>query len=198
MRTKFALLLLTVIAFQLMAWTGSKEMEDEFLLDAVAQYQCLPVFNYAAKMAAVDASPYRPGQPKYAHTTLFYSRCTDTTAHGGKVFGLNVKNDSPYAYDISQPQGQTLVMSTWNFAEVQAKAGTGNMVRMGDSTFLKITSPADFFVMYKAGQTDYPTDTGWIYARVSPDGKRVLQKGLITNCINCHSQSKVDRMLGAH
>ena len=200
MKTNICLLFLIFVTVLILGFSlPTKDITDKFLLDITDNYQCLPVFNYAAKMAAVDLSPYKPGQPKYAHTTFFSSRCTDILTHGNKVFRLFVKEDTPYAYENTQPTGQTIVLETWNAVQLNVQKGNDNaMVRTSDSTFLMPTTPADFFIMYKAGNPGaVTTDSGWIYARISANGKKVIEKGLISSCMGCHGLSKTDRMLGA-
>lgn len=162
------------------------------------QFDRLPVFNYGAKMAIVDASPWRPGMPKYSASTLFLSRCTDTTAHGGKVFELRVKDDNSYAYNATQPDSQLIIMACYNW-----KQGTGDLphepiLRLTDSTYIQRTTPDKYYLMQKKPANTLGTDSGWIYAVVGINGKQVLQSGLVANCANCHRQSKTDRMFGAH
>lgn len=177
---------------------GEKQIEDKVLLDIVAHHDKLPLFNYTVKMSAIDTRPYNPNDKKvFPPTTIFKSRSTDTTAHGGKVFRLRVKDDSNYAYDLSQPEGQILHMATFDYEETRTTLGDGKSLRMSDSLFLNPTTRRNFYLMLKTNSKDYPTDAGWVYAVVSPDGNKVLQKGLIASCMKCHGQSKTDRMLGA-
>jgi hypothetical protein len=62
---------------------------------------------------------------------------------------------------------------------------------------MRITTPSDFYIMYKSNADEYATDSGWVYGVVSADGKRVLQKGVVSTCVNCHRLSKTDRIFGA-
>lgn len=177
---------------------GAKEVDDKVFLDIVAHQDKLPLFNYTVKMAAVDTRPYNPKDKiNYPPTTLFKSRSTDTTNHGGKIFRLRVKDDTNYAYDLVQPEGQILQLATFYYEEAHSTLGDGKSLRLADSLFLNPTTRSNFYLMFKSNSKDYPTDSGWVYAVISPDGGKVLQKGLITSCMRCHDQSKTDRVLGA-
>ena len=173
-------------------------IDDKTLLDIVAGYDKLPLFNYTVKMAAVDTRPYNPNDPiVYPPTTIFKSRSTDSTTHGGKVFRLRIKDDSNYAYDLAQPTGQTIVMATYDYTQSRTTLGEGKSLKMNDSLHLVPATPRNYYIMFKSNATDYKTDNGWVYGIVTPDGKKVLQKGLIASCMRCHSESKTDRTLGA-
>lgn len=175
-----------------------KEIDDKVFLDIVATHDRLPLFNYTVKMAAIDTRAFNPNDKvTYPPTTLFKSRSTDTATHGGKIFRLRAKEDSNYAYDLVQPQGQILQLASFYYEETHATSGDGKSLRMGESLYLNPTVRSKFYLMYKSNAKDYPTDSGWVFAVVSADGKRVLQKGLIVSCMKCHDQSKTDRMLGA-
>lgn len=202
MKAKIAFFVFTALCTVLFAsfQTLTKEatIDDKTLLDIVAGYDKLPLFNYTVKMAAVDTRPYNPNDPVvYPPTTIFKSRCMDSTAHGGKIFRLRVKDDSNYAYDLTQPDGQTIVMATYNYTQSSKTLGDGKSLRLNDSTHLIPTTAGNFFVLYKSNAKAYKTDNGWMYGVVSGDGKRVISKGLLANCMGCHSQSKTDCMLGA-
>ena len=198
MKSKILLFLFTGISFMLFSFK-QKEIEDKVFLDIVATHEKLPLFNYAVKMAAVDTRPFNPNDKiTYPPTVLFNSRSNDSTTHGKKIFKLFTKNDSNYAYDVSQPEGQTLVMQTWLSEKIHAPLGDGKSLRTGNTDYLKPTATKNFFIMHKSNSKEYATDSGWVYGVVSADGKTVLQKGLITSCMKCHDQSRTDRMLGAH
>ena len=175
-----------------------KEVDDKVFLDIVAMHDKLPIFNYTVKMAAIDTRPFNPNyKVTYPPTTLFKSRSLDTTTHGGKIFSLRVKEDSNYAYDITQPEGQILQLASFYYEETNNSLGDGKSLRLADSLYLNPTVRSNFYLMYKSNSTEYPTDSGWVYGVISNDGKTVLQKGLISSCMKCHDQSKTDRMLGA-
>ncbi|HLP50027.1 MAG TPA: hypothetical protein VK154_04040 [Chitinophagales bacterium] len=194
--------ILCFIGVTLLLLSGFKQTapapDDKLFLDIVATHDRIPVFNYTTKMAAVDTRPFDPKHERvFPPTTLFKSRSTDTLTHGGRVFRLRAKFDSNYAYDIAQPEGQVLHMATFDYTTATTTLGDGKSLRMGDSLYLNPTTRRHFYLMLKTNSQTYPTDSGWVYAVVSPDGKKVLQKGLIASCMACHSQSKTDRMLGA-
>ncbi len=200
MKNKTALLLFSTFCIALLLSFKPKEpsIPDKTLLDIIAGYDKLPLFNYTVKMAAVDTRPYNPNDPiVYPPTTIFKSRSTDSTTHGGKVFRLRIKDDSNYAYDLSQPTGQTIVMATYDYTQSRITLGEGKSLKMNDSLHLVPGTPRNYYIMFKSNATDYKTDNGWVYGVVTPDGKKVLQKGLIASCMRCHSESKTDRTLGA-
>ncbi len=200
MRTTFSIIAFICCCAVLLFSFKPKEptIVDKTLLDIVAYFDKLPLFNYTVKMAAVDTRPYNPNDPVvYPPTTVFKSRSADTTTHGGKLFRLRIKDDSNYAYDLSQPDGQTLVMATYDYIPSDTTLGDGKALRIGKSAFLKPTLQHEYYIMYKPQTHTYPTDSGWVYGIVSADGKTVLQKGLIVSCMKCHSASKTDRTFGA-
>jgi hypothetical protein len=177
---------------------GNTAPDDKVFLDIVATHDKLPLFNYTVKMAAIDTRPFNPNDPKvFPPTTLFLSRSTDTTTHGGKMFRLRVKADNSYAYELEQPEGQILHMATFSYTQSNQTPGDGKAMRVGDSLYLLPAVRDNFYLMYKTNSQAYPTDKGWVYAVVSADGKRVLQKGLIARCMGCHSHTRTDRILGA-
>lgn len=175
-----------------------KEVDDKVFLDIVATHDKLPLFNYTVKMAAIDTRQFNPNDKvTYPPTTLFKSRSLDTTTHGGKIFRLRAKEDSNYAYDLTQPEGQILQLASFYYEETHTTLGDGKSLRLTDSLYLNPTVRSNFYLMYKSNSKDYATDSGWVYGVVSADGKTVLQKGIIASCMKCHGQSKTDRMLGA-
>jgi len=200
MKSKILLCLFisTVVSLLFSFKQKQKEIDDKVFLDIVATHDKLPLFNYTVKMAAIDTRPFNPNDKiTYPPTTLFKSRSTDTASHGGKVFRLRAKDDSKYAYDLVQPEGQILQLASFYYKEAHTTLGDRNSLRIGESLYLNATIRSNFYLMYKSNSTEYPTDSGWVYATVSADGKTVLQKGLIASCMKCHDQSKTDRMLGA-
>lgn len=200
MKSKILLLsFICILLLLLFSFTHKQnQIEDKVLLTIVATHQQLPLFNYAVKMAAVDTRPFNPKDKiTYPPTTLFSSRSNDSSTHGNKIFKLFAKNDPNYAYDIAQPEGQTLVMQTWFAEKTHTSLGDGKSLRTGDTDYLKPSTSKEFFIMLKSNSKEYATDSGWVYGEVSADGKTVIQKGLVASCMKCHDQSKTDRMLGA-
>ena len=65
----------------------------------------------------------------------------------------------------------------------------------GDKVF-KATKQADLFIMMKLDPKTPGTDAGWVYATVTPDGKKVTAAGKIESCMKCHLQAKNDRLFG--
>jgi len=200
MKLKILLFLFVAVSISLLSAfkPKQKEVDDKVFLDIVATHDKLPLFNYTVKMAAIDTRPFNPNDKvAYPPTTLFKSRSSDTTTHGGKIFRLRVKEDSNYAYDLKQPEGQILQLALFYYEETNTTLGDGKSFRLSDLLYLNPTTRSNFYLMYKSNSKEYPTDNGWVYGVVSADGKTVLQKGLIASCMKCHDQSRTDRMLGA-
>lgn len=65
----------------------------------------------------------------------------------------------------------------------------------GDKVF-KATKQADLFIMMKFEPKTPGTDAGWVYATVTPDGKKVTAAGKIDSCMKCHQEAKSDRLFG--
>ncbi|MCK6471859.1 MAG: hypothetical protein L6R28_08940 [Planctomycetes bacterium] len=55
---------------------------------------------------------------------------------------------------------------------------------------------AGLFIMYKLDAKTEGTDNGWVYGTISPDLKTVTGAGRLQNCMECHVQSKKDRLIG--
>ena len=200
MKLKFLLFLFLIVFISLLSSfkPKQKEVDDKVFLDIVATHDKLPLFNYTVKMAAIDTRQFNPNDKvTYPPTTLFKSRSGDTATHGGKIFRLRVKEDSNYAYDLTQPKGQILQLASFYYEETHTSLGDGKSLRLSDSLYLNPTTRSNFYLMYKSNSKEYRTDNGWVYGMVSADGKRVIQKGLVASCMKCHDQSRTDRMLGA-
>jgi hypothetical protein len=65
----------------------------------------------------------------------------------------------------------------------------------GDKVF-KASKQADLFIMMKLDAKTPGTDEGWVYATVTPDGKKVTAAGKIESCMKCHQDAKYDRLFG--
>jgi hypothetical protein len=68
-------------------------------------------------------------------------------------------------------------------------------VWLGDKVF-KAAKQAELFVMLKLDPETHNTDGGWVYATVTPDGKKVTSAGMLESCIRCHSEATSDRLFG--
>lgn len=65
----------------------------------------------------------------------------------------------------------------------------------GDKVF-KAKKQAELFVMLKLDPETPNTDEGWVYATVTPDGKKVTSAGMLESCIKCHRDATSDRLFG--
>ena len=65
----------------------------------------------------------------------------------------------------------------------------------GDKVY-KAAKQGDLFVMTKLDPKSPGTDEGWVYATLSPDGKKLTSAGMIESCMQCHRETKTDRLFG--
>ena len=68
-------------------------------------------------------------------------------------------------------------------------------VRKGEKVF-KASKQGDLFVMMKLDPKTPGTDEGWVYATLSPDGKKLTSAGMVESCMKCHQETKTDRLFG--
>lgn len=202
MRT--GILLCLFFGFCLISTTSFKAKEttvdDKTLLDIVANHPQMALYNYEFQRAIIKCTVTKFGKATHGinyNPTVYASRSGDKSTHGLKVFKLYVKDNNAYAYNNVQPEGQTLVKATWYSEKMHKQVQQGKMFPLNNSTYLKPTLGAEYFIMLKATTVSYATDQGWIYGIVSADGKSVIEKGLIKSCMGCHDESKEDRMLHA-
>jgi len=65
-----------------------------------------------------------------------------------------------------------------------------------DSKVFKTKKQADLFIMMKLDPNTPGTDAGWVYATMTPDGKKVTEAGRIESCMACHRDAGKDRLFG--
>ena len=65
----------------------------------------------------------------------------------------------------------------------------------GEKVF-KASKQGDLFVMMKLDPKTPGTDEGWVYATLTPDGKKLTSAGLVESCMKCHQETKTDRLFG--
>jgi hypothetical protein len=147
------------------------------------------------------------------------SESTDESTHGQKLYFLYARHPAEYTYinvdwatdsraatGHAQPDGQALVKQSWMPREVSETVGTLDESAAHDShrslTYSKrdgkywaVDQQRELFVMLKT-DLPIPTDNGWVYALLSPDGQQVLRSGLIEDCMKCHAEAPFDRLFG--
>ena len=119
--------------------------------------------------------------PKPAPPRMSISR--DVNTHGRKLYHLYAKHFDLYRQSdsVTQPLGQVLVKEAW----IPAAGSTSKHPVAGEK--------GPLFMMMKTGESE--SDGGWIYATLTPDGKKVTASGKLASCMECH-ESKQDRLFG--
>jgi hypothetical protein len=173
------------------------------LRDIAASYQMAQLINPRPMPAPVLCASGSETVPPVIRA----SKATPKSAHGGKLFYLFAKQARSLR-DPSKGQavGQYLVKEAWESVGATASRSpltvqhaSGQWVE--NSTVVKgkllTTGKAlDLFIMLKEKPNTTNTDSGWIYAVVSRDGKTIREAGPIQSCINCHEDARNDRILG--
>jgi hypothetical protein len=112
----------------------------------------------------------------------------DAGPHSRKLYFLYVKDHVAYSSpDDIQPNGQVLVKEGY----VPEEAGTDE----SGATQFRCGKRTDLFIMIKTDKEE-GTDAGWIYAVVTPDGRRVDYAGRLESCMRCHQDAGPSRMFG--
>lgn len=158
--------------------------------------------------------------------TAHVSASADEKTHGQKLYSLLTKQRDDYlalAKNKSVPAGFAIVKQTWLPEEItdprEKPAGSVDYTKVirtpppkgaqtiydgdnfypyavkGDKVF-KATKQADLFVMMKLDPKAPDTDNGWVYATLTPDGKKVTAAGKIESCMKCHEKAPHDRLFG--
>ncbi len=164
----------------------------------------------------------RAPNPGRAHV----SASADEKTHGQKLYSLLTKQRSDYlalAKNQSVPTGFAIVKQSWLPEEItdpkekraapldrtkviRTPGPKGSSTFSGDDHFypyaangdkvFKATKQADLFVMLKLDPKTPGTDNGWVYATLTPDGKKVTAAGKIESCMKCHEKAPFDRLFG--
>ena len=189
------------------------------LLKIACEYKSWGRIDDEVRWAPFYCRQPNPGQ---AHV----SASADEKTHGQKLYSLLTKQRADYlalAKDKSVPAGFAIVKQSWLPEEITdpkekpaAPLDRTKVIRTpgpkGSSTFsaddhfypyavkgdkvYKATKQADLFVMMKVDPKMEGTDNGWVYATLTPDGKKVTAAGKIESCMKCHQDAPHDRLFG--
>jgi hypothetical protein len=138
-----------------------------------------------------------PGQARF-------SRSSDETTHGQKLYSLFAKNRDAYmaAPGMAAPVGQVIVKQSWAPEEAKdVKAvpeitlGDFNPYAKRDGKVYKASKLVGLYIMMKLDPKTADTDEGWIYGTVTADGETVTSAGRVESCMKCH-ETKKDRLFG--
>ena len=168
-----------------------KQIDSPFtkdLLKAAEEYESwgrVDDTTRVAPMACMSAGPQpNPPQP-------YLSASKDDTTHGKKLYLLFSKNRNDYlaiAKNKTAAVGQVVVKQSW-IAEEATDPKSGFKV-------LKAGKQAALFVMMKLDPKTPGTDEGWVYATLTPDGRKLTSAGMVESCMKCHVETKTDRLFG--
>ena len=135
------------------------------------------------------------------------SESDDARTHGRKLYYLYAKDRVAYrdGTDAMDAPGQVIVKEAWKPVPIDPKekphvffldAKSGRpYARDGDAWF-KPGPKASLFLMFRLDPKTEGTDDGWVYATVTPDGKRVTAAGRIGSCMSCHRVPGQGRLFG--
>ncbi len=147
------------------------------------------------------------------------SDSNDENTHGKKLYYLFARHPHDYMYIQGdrattsgnsplqkQPDGQVLVKQSWTPREVSEVVGSQDeraarterrclRYAKRDGKYWGIDQQRELFVMLKT-DLPIPTDNGWVYALLSPEGQKVIRSGLIEDCMKCHMDAPFDRLFG--
>ncbi len=168
-----------------------QQLESPFakeLLKAAEEYELWGRVDDTARVAPMACSA--PG-PMPSPPQLTFSASKDETTHGKKLYWLFSKNRNDYlaiAKNKTAAVGQVVVKQSWIPEEVtDPKSGV---------KVFKASKQGDLFVMMKLDPKTPGTDEGWVYATLTPDGKKLTSAGMVESCMKCHVETKTDRLFG--
>jgi hypothetical protein len=193
---------------------------DKDLLKIAADYKSWGRIDDEMRWAPELCRIPNPGQAKFSRSS------DDTTHGKKlySLFARHRKEYVALAKDKPVPVDQVIVKESWKPEEITEKKDmppknriayervitTANpksetpydknnhfypYVWKGDKVF-KASKQADLFIMMKLDPKSPGTDDGWVYATVTPDGKKVTAAGKIESCMKCHQDAKRDRLFG--
>jgi hypothetical protein len=199
----FVFICSTVITGILLTRSDSKELEK-----ISKEYKTYTLL-YKAKDSLLNWTVVGCAAPPKRHLgptdTFYLSKAVSLISlHGNKLYKLYVKDFPSYLNTLikEQPIGQAIVKETWNTIKIDSDSSFVNPLaiqNMNDQKWYIPTTVSELFIMFKERENPQ-NDKGWIYGIVSleDDSKepKVLTQGKISNCINCHSGTKYDRIFG--
>ena len=134
------------------------------------------------------------------------------TPHARKLYTLYAKDPESYQVRATEgwtvpdseaarriePMSQVIVKQAWKPERMDGEPDSQNdlegwgrsqlrPVRLGDHWY-RGHEFAGLFMMFKPEDPELPTDAGWIYATLSPDGRKVTGAGRMASCMKCHAR----------
>lgn len=208
-----------VLALAGVCWGAGKEEEvnkEQFhkeLLQVAASYAKKNPVDYNLRNSPLDCRMPLPGVPAV-------SESDDQATHGRKLYYLFAKSARTY-WQLTQGKqeekkeqampkvaepGFWLVKESWSSRKLSVEEyrktarplefpAVSHFAKQGDH-YVEAQDKKGLFVMLKKAADTPDTDQGWVYATISPDGKRVTSAGRVASCMKCHEQAQHDRMLG--
>lgn len=165
---------------------------EEKLLEIGKQYRTFAQIGDLPQWAPTMCIAPRP--------KLVLSASSDDDTHGHKLYYLFAKDKdaflkaTPDSSGVIQPLGQAIVKDSYRAVEVAVDDPHAYAHRGGKG--FKVGERHALFVMLKLDPATEGTDEGWVYATLTPDGKKVTAAGVIKACVGCHQDSASDRMFG--
>lgn len=140
---------------------------------------------------------------------LYYLFARDAADYRSFTDRTFERRSNPSAPHPGMPRlGQTLVKEGWHARPAPGVVedhapftpGPREHVYTRDGHAYTRGDQADLFLMHHIGPArgpdSPPTDNGWIYAVLSPDGSKVHAAGVIKSCAGCHADAGDDRLFG--
>jgi hypothetical protein len=197
--------------------TAQRRVFEDRLLEIAASYETFGRVNPIANWAPVDCRAPIPPTPEVA-----FSQSADGGTHGGKLYTLFAKDQSPAGAYVRKgqpcPTGQVIVKESWVPEEVnddgkplepvrrKVKVRQGDGLVEKDDSFLPFArkdgrlyhakEKGPLFIMFKMDPQTPGTDEGWVYGTVTADGKQVTSAGRMESCRKCHQDAPHDRLFG--
>ena len=197
--------------------TAQRRVFEDRLLEIAGSYETFGRVNPIANWTPVDCRAPIPPTPEVA-----FSRSADGGTHGGKLYSLFAKDQSPSGSYFMKGQpcstGQVVVKESWVPEEVTDDGKAPEQVRRKvkvrqsdglvekDDSFIPFArkdgrlyhaeEKGPLFIMFKMDPQTTGTDEGWVYGTVTPDGKQVTSAGRVESCMKCHQDAPHDRLFG--
>lgn len=161
--------------------------------------------DYKSWKLMSDAARWAPTMCAAPRTTeLHLSSSRDDRTHGRKLYYLRCNQPDIYDWvdrnadaNYRVPAGLSIVKEA--HVPVELKSGESaphNEVFDGSDKSYRIGAVTSLFVMTKYDESTPKTDRGWVYATLDADGTTITSAGAIQSCIECHSETKKDRLFG--